>query len=206
MANTTCRQELNRQLQVLQSRVKQLEDNVDGLNESVVTNIAQTAAGFAALIEEGIVTGLPTYIANQLILRIAAAALDMAEEDLENFPGVGEAGELQAALSDAEDMLAKILKILCTPAFAELWKKLSFALMVPQLALPPYGAAFLNAALASAEQAVEAAAAALAADPLNAQLQAALSAAQDLRDSQADAADAMNRITSCKITSSVLGL
>lgn len=204
MADQGCRKELNRQLQTLQARVKSLEDNVAGLNETTITNIAQTAAGFAALVTEGMVTGLPTYIANQLILKLAAVALGMAEDALENFPGIGAAGDLMASASAIEDAIKDILKILSTPAFD--WKKFQFQLMIPSLTIPPYGAMFINAALASAENLVSTAQAALAADPLNAQLQAALTQAINLRDSMSGAANAMDNLTACKIATSVLGL
>jgi hypothetical protein len=203
MADKTCRKELNRQLQVIQGRLKTLEDNVAGLNDGMITNIGQTCAAFAALVAEGMVNGLPTYIANQLILKLAAAALGQTTSYLQGLSS-GAAGALSAAEGAIENALEQILKILTTPIFD--WQKLMFKFMLPQLNIPPFGAEFLDAAFSAAENAVAAAQAALAADPLNTQLQAALSAAIDLRDSMNLAAESMNNLTACKIATSVLGL
>ncbi len=204
---TACQRELNRGMQALQARLKSLEDQVSALEETQLTDIGQTAAALAAAVTQ-IPQALPTYIANQLILKIASAALGMAAEDLQNFPGMGAAGDLIADISDMAEMVkALILELISTRILGdEFWAQFQMEMMLSMLTIPPYLANMIASALAAAESAIDAAQAALNADPGNADLQAALNAALTFRDNMEATAETVNRITECKIASQVLGL
>ena len=204
---TACQRELNRGMQALQARLKSLEDQVSALEETQLTDIGQTAAALAAAVTQ-IPQALPTYIANQLILIIASAALGMAAEDLQNFPGMGAAGDIIADISDMAEMVkALILELISTRILGdEFWAQFQMEMMLSMLTIPPYLANMIASALAAAESAIDAAQAALNADPGNADLQAALNAALTFRDNMEATAETVNRITECKIASQVLGL
>lgn len=204
---TACQRELNRGMQALQARLKSLEDQVSALEETQLTDIGQTAAALAAAVTQ-IPQALPTYIANQLILKIASAALGMAAEDLQNFPGMGAAGDLISDISDMAEMVkALILELISTRILGdEFWAQFQMEMMLSMLTIPPYLANMIASALAAAESAIDAAQAALNADPGNADLQAALNAALTFRDNMEATAETVNRITECKIASQVLGL
>ena len=204
---TACQRELNRGMQALQARLKSLEDQVSALEETQLTDIGQTAAALAAAVTQ-IPQALPTYIANQLILKIASAALGMAAEDLQNFPGMGAAGDLISDISDMAEMVkALILELISTRILGdEFWAQFQMEMMLSMLTIPPYLANMIASALAAAESAIDAAQAALNADPGNADLQAALNAALTFRDNMEATAETVNRITECKIAPQVLGL
>ena len=203
MADKTCKHELNRQMQVMQARLKSLEDNVAALQETQMADIGQTCAAMIALLAEGMVTGLPTYIANQVILKIAAAMLGMSMESLQDFPGMGAVGEFTSQAGEMVDKWKEIMEALSQPMID--WRMLFFELMMAKLNIPP----FLDIAegmLAAAEAAVLAAQEALSGDPLNEELIAALTAALDMRDTIDSAAASQTNLTKCKMMSKLLGL
>lgn len=196
-----CYRELNRQLQGLQARIKSLEEQAAALEETQLTDIAQTAAALAAAVSQ-IPQALPTYIANQLILKIASAVLG---EAIGQVPGMGSAGEFLANIGDMAEMVKSIIMELMTSPIlgAEFWSQFQLELMIPRLTIPPFLMAVMDAALSAAQAALDAAQAALALDPLNAELQAAVQAALAFRDSINSSATSLNNVAKCYSSSAL---
>jgi len=199
-----CEKELNAQLQMLQSRVKTLEKNVAALGETQLTDIGQTVAAFMSIITTA-PEGIVTYIANQLILKLASAALGMAENKLSSMAseGGGSVGDLMADISNVQDVLEQIYEILTTPMLD--WSQLQFLFSVENIRIPPFPFGAM-AAIDAAIEAVAVAQAALNADPGNADLQAALAAKQSALAAMQNAQTAMNNLVNCRTLTSVIGL
>lgn len=202
MADQVCAQELNAQLQTLQGRLKALEEQVASIQEVQLTDIGQTCAGFIALISTGGVGGLPTYIANQVILQIAAAALGETAEALEGIGGP--VGDFASDIAGMADTVKELVAALITGKLLD-WESIQFELMIPYLAQLPYLGAMVTGVLDAAETALDAAEEALQLDPLNAELQAAYTAALNFRDSVNSASSAMNNLSLCKTASKLFG-